>query len=181
MFEVHDGKYLAKLITFYGGGNFEDVLKVIESSAEKIWLDGSQGVSYGNINRIDATESTGDNQLVGNANNNEIRAGSGNNLLWGQGGNDTLFGGSGINTFFYGLNEGNDVIYNSTLTDKINLYNVSLSDIVSAKEIGDNFLIEISGGEALRIVGENGAANFTLSDGSSYTYNRENKTWTQNE
>ncbi|MBQ9486392.1 MAG: hypothetical protein IJU91_01130 [Selenomonadaceae bacterium] len=170
-----------KGVNFYGGGNFEDVLKVIESSAENIWLDGSQGVSYGNINSIDATESTGDNQLAGNANDNEIRAGSGNNLLWGQGGNDTLFGGAGTNTFFYGLNEGNDVIYNSALTDKINLYNVSLTDIVSAKEIGDNLLIEMSGGETLRIVGENGASNFTFSDGSSYTYNRENNTWTQNE
>ena len=167
-------------VNFYGGGNFSDVLKVIDSESRNIWLDGSQGVSYSNINNIDASEATGNNQLAGNEIDNEIRAGSGNDLLWGAGGNDTLFGGDGDNTFYYGVNEGNDIIYNSVLSDKINLYNVSLSDIVSAKEIGDNFLIDMVDGSSLRIVGQDGASNFTLSDGSSYTYNRENNTWTQN-
>ena len=168
-------------VTFYSGGNFSDVLKVIENDAKNIWLDGSQGVGFSNINNIDASESTGDNQLAGNSSDNEIRAGSGNDLLWGgSGGNDELYGGSGTNTFFYGLNEGNDIIFNSALSDRINLYNVSLSDIVSAKEIGDNFLIDMLDGGSLRIVGQNGASNFTLSDGSSYTYNRENHTWVSN-
>ena len=169
-----------KGVNFYSGGNFSDVLKVVESDPINIWLDGSQGVGYSNINNIDASESTGESQLVGNTSDNEIHAGSGISSLWGgNGGNDELYGGAGINTFFYGVNEGNDIIYNSASTDTVDLYNVSLSDIVSAKEIGDNLLINMLDGGSLRIVGQNGASNFILADRSQYSFNRSNQTWTQ--
>ncbi len=167
-------------VDFYSGGNFSDMLKVVEDAPREIYLNGERGVTYVNINDIDASESTGDNQLVGNSSDNEIHAGSGNTLLWGGGGNDSLFGGSGFNTFWYGVNEGHDIIYNSNLDDTINLHNVSLSDIVFAKEIGDNMLINMADGGSLRIVGQNGASHFNLADGSSYTYDRETHTWTQN-
>ena len=166
-------------VNLYSGSDHEDTLKLTTYDAKNIWLDGSQGVTYANINNIDAREASGDNQLAGNAEDNKIRAGSGNDLLWGAGGNDELYGGSGDNTYYYGVNEGSDVIYNSVATDKVDLYNVSLTDIVSANEVGQNFVLNMAGGESLTIVGQNGASNFRLSDNSEYHYSREDHSWTK--
>lgn len=166
-------------VNFYNGGNFDDKLRVIENVSRNIHLDGSLGVIFSGINNIDATDSSGDNELFGNSENNEIRSGNGNDSLWGQGGNDILYGGTGSDTFIYGVNEGNDVIFNSSESDNINLWNVSLSDIVSTVEIGDNFVINMTDGNSLRIVGENGASNFMLGDKSAYHYDRTTHAWTQ--
>ena len=156
-----------------------NVLRVNETSSTSIFLDGSLGTLFNNINNIDAGESTGDNELVGNSEDNEIHSGSGNDRLWGQGGNDKLFGGVGTNTFLYGLNEGNDSIYNSNETDNVNLYNISLTDILSAGEIDDNFVINMVDGNSLSIFGPNGASNFVLGQGPTYHYDRATHTWSQ--
>lgn len=169
-------------VNFYSGGSQTDVLIVTAAESKNIWLNGAQGVLYENINDIDATSARGNNQLVGNHTSNKISAGNGNDSLWGGDGNnadDTLIGGAGENTFLYGVNEGNDVIVNSASTDSINLYNVSLSDIVSAGERGTDFVVNMVGGQSLLIKGQNGASNFILSDSSAYSYNRENHSWTQ--
>lgn len=164
-------------VNFYGGGNLGNVLRVNETSSTSIFLDGSLGTLFNNINNIDAGESTGDNELYGNGADNEIHAGNENNRLWGQGGNDILFGSSGLTTFLYGLNEGNDVIFNSGESDNVNLHNVSLTDILSARELGDNFIISMADGSSLNIIGQNGASNFTFGDNSSYHYDRATHSW----
>lgn len=166
-------------VHYLGSKEHTDVLNVSTYESKKIHLDGSTGIIYDNINNIDASASHGDNELYGNSGDNEIRAGSGNNLLWGSSGNDTLFGGSGNDTYFYGVNEGNDVIFNSVATDKVDLYNVSLFDIVSANEVGQDLVIGMVGGESLTVVGQNGASKFVLSDRSAYNYNRESHSWTK--
>lgn len=165
-------------INFYSGGEHLDTLKVSTYDSKNIWLDGSQGILYSNIDNIDASDSYGDNQLAGNSGNNTIQAGNGNDLLWGQAGDDILIGGAGQDTFYYGVNEGNDVIRQSVSTDKVNLYNVSLTDIVSADVVGQNFVVNMAGGESLVIEGENGASNFVLADKSEYHYNRYDNSWT---
>ena len=169
-------------VTYYAGGEHEDVLNVTNYESRNIWLDGSRGVRYSNINNIDATESQGNNQLVGNRGDNEIYAGQGNDSLWGGSGDgdDVLYGGAGDNTYFYGRNNGNDTIVNSVSTDSVNLFNVSLRDIVSANEVGQDFVINMAGGQSLTIQGQNGASNFILSDKSSYNYNRETHRWSRN-
>ena len=89
-----------------------------------------------------------------------------------------LYGsGSGGNTYLYGLNEGNDVIYNSVSTDSVYLHNVSISDISNFYEDSEDLVISTYSGDSLRIVGQNGASNFMLSDQSSYSYNRQSHTW----
>lgn len=166
-------------VHYLGSSEHTDVLNVSTYDSKQIHLDGSTGTVYDNINNINASSSSGNNELYGNSGNNEIRAGSGNDKLWGSGGDDVLYGGSGDNTYLYGVNEGNDVIYNSVATDKVDLYNVSLTDIVSANEVGQDFVINMAGGESLKIVGQNGASNFVLSDRSAYNYNRESHSWTR--
>ena len=113
-------------VIFYSGGEHINVLNVANyQQGKNIWLDNSAGVSYNNINNIDASTSTGNNTLAGDSGNNQITAGNGNDLLWGGLGadSDTSIGG-GDNTYFYGNNNGNDVIVNSVATDKIDLYDV---------------------------------------------------------
>ncbi len=166
-------------VHYIGSSEHTDVLNVSTYDSKQIHLDGSTGTIYENINNINASSSNGDNELYGNSGNNEIRAGSGNDKLWGAGGDDVLYGGFGENTYLYGVNEGNDVIYNSVATDKVDLYNVSLTDIVSADEVGQDLVINMAGGESLTIVGQNGASNFVLSDRSAYNYNRESHSWTK--
>lgn len=172
-FKYEDG------ISVYVGGSRSNVLEVETDRRESIEINLADSI-YQNINQIDATTSRGSNKLFGNTNDNEIRAGKGNDKLWGgKGGNDLLYGGAGDNTFYYGVREGNDTIYNSVSSDKINLYNVSLSDIVSAGEVGQDFVVNMASGESLTIKGKNGASNFVLSDHSAYSYSRESHTWTQ--
>ncbi len=166
-------------VNYYSGGSRSNVLDVTSYESVAVHLDGSAGVLYDNINKIDATTSYGNNELFGNSNSNEIRAGNGNDKLWGGGGNDLLYGGSGQNTFLYGVHEGNDVIYNSVSSDRVDLYNVSLTDIVSAGEVGQDFVVNMAGGESLTIKGQNGASNFILSDRSAYSYSRESHSWTR--
>ncbi|MBQ7630612.1 MAG: hypothetical protein IJS81_10445 [Selenomonadaceae bacterium] len=167
-------------VNFYSGGSYSNVLNVTSYESVTVHLDGSAGVLYNNINKIDASTSRGNNELFGNSGNNEIRAGKGNDALWGgNGGNDNLFGGEGQNTFFYGVHEGNDTIYNSVSTDRVNLYNISLTDIVSAGEVGQDFVIGMASGESLTIKGQNGASNFVLSDSSAYSYSRASHSWTK--
>ena len=167
-------------VNYYSGGSRANVLDVTSYESVTVHLDGSAGVLYDNINTIDATSSYGNNELFGNSNNNEIHAGNGNDRLWGgKGGNDLLYGGAGQNTFYYGVHEGNDTIYNSVSSDKISLYNVSLSDIVSAGEVGQDFVVNMASGESLTIKGQNGASNFVLSDQSAYSYSRQSHTWTK--
>ena len=142
---------------------------------------GFDNVLYDNINNINAASSTGNNTLAGNSSNNQITGGYGQDSLWGGMGadSDTLIGGNGNNTYFYGNNNGNDVIVNSVATDSINLYDVSLTDIVSANEVGSDFVVNMRGGNSLVIQGQQGASNFTLSDQTSYNYNRQSHTWTR--
>ena len=173
-FEYVDG------VHYLGSSEHMDVLNVNTYDSKNIALDGSTGIIYDNINAINASGSYGNNTLYGNAGDNEIRAGYGSNQLWGGAGNDALYGGGGAqDTYLYGVNEGSDVIYNSVATDKVDLYNVSLTDIVSANEVGQNFVLNMAGGESLTIVGQNGASNFRLSDNSEYHYSREDHSWTK--
>lgn len=173
-FEYVDG------VHYLGSSEHMDVLNVNTYDSKNIALDGSTGIVYDNINAINASGSYGNNTLYGNAGDNEIRAGVGSNKLWGGVGNDALYGGGGAqDTYLYGVNEGNDVIYNSVSSDKVDLYNISLTDIVSANEVGHDFVLNMAGGESLTIVGQNGASNFRLSDNSEYHYSREDHSWTK--
>lgn len=162
-------------VSYIGSSKQKDTVNITAEYSKTIDLNNAQ---YVNIDNIDARNSQGVNQLIGNGGNNQIYASSGDALWGGIGGNDELFGsGTGDNTFYFGVNEGNTIVYNSTSNDKINLYNVSLSDIVSASEVDDNFVLNMNNGESLTIIGKTGASNFILSDGSAYKYDRNNHTW----
>lgn len=60
---------------------------------------------------------------------NAIVGGTTGDQLWGRAGADSLVGGNGNDVFWYGLNEGNDVVNNASKDDVVYLYNVNSADV----------------------------------------------------
>ena len=117
--------------------------------------------------------------IGGNNTSNEILTGSGGSSLWGGvGGNDTLIGGSGEDNFFYGKNDGKDVINNSTSNDSINLYDVRLSDITSVSYGLNSISVNLNSGGSLKINDTgNLSSKFILADGTKWQFNHSNSQW----
>ena len=133
--------------------------------------------AYSGLNHVDnsANATSSGSILRGNAGANVLQAsatGTGDQL-WGRAGDDTLVGGAGQDTFWYGANEGNDVITTSLIAsgDKIMLYtamapaeatvNVAGADLVIAMGSGS---LTLTNGAAL--VNDTGGV-FKLAGGQS--------------
>ena len=151
-----------------------------DGNSHDIRLDGSNGVSYLYIANINASGSSGNDTLYGNAGSNEIRAGSGNSTLWGgqyDGTADILIGGDGVDTFLVGKNDGNDVIQSSSYNDVINLYDVSLSEISTSTD-ENNIYLSLNNGSQITIQNsDNLSSAVWTSDGGRYRYNRSSSSW----
>lgn len=161
---------------FQLGGN--GTLNVTGSGQNNVWLDGSQGKSFSGINNIKAT-GNGQNILAGNSANNSIVSGSGNSSLWGGAGNnsDTLIGGNGTDMFWYGKNDGEDIINNASSSDVVNLYDVRLQDITAATTFGKKTSLTFNTGKHLQINStENLSPTFKLADGS-WKFNHSSRQW----
>lgn len=165
-------------VNLFMGGSPDNTLKIADARKNMIWLDGRFGQSYYEITNIDASTSTGDNQLAGADNTNiNIVGGGGNSSLWGGNGrysDDTLTGGSGAETFFFGQYEGNDIIIGATADDTINLFNISMSDVTSTESIkGGITTISFRDGDfSLQLQSTTGAPTFMFADGSKWTYDK---------
>ena len=95
-----------------------------------------------------------------------------------KGGNDTLVGGGGKNTFFYGKNDGMDILNSVKETDVVWLYDVNLDDIIAASVANNEISIEFNTGSTVKVNNSSQTTNtFTLADGSSWRYNRASKSW----
>ena len=163
-------------VTFIGSNEHEDTLNV-STYDKSVDLRGNQYISVDNIDARNYSNTYSQRQLTGNSANNKIYGAAGN-TLWGEQGNDELYGsGVGGNTYLYGVNEGNDIIYQSTASDHVDLYNVSLSDIHSYGYDGNSLRLNMYNGDSLTVVGSDGASNFILADRSEYSYNRSTDTW----
>ena len=166
-------------INVFLGSSSNNTLKVDGSRANMIWLDGSHGQDFPGITDIDASESTGNNQIAG-ANNRTVNiiGGAGASSLWGGSGqaNDTLTGGDGAEMFFYGRYEGDDIIIGASGTDTINLYNVSLSEVTGFEALSGGMKISFAnGGYNLTLQQYSDSPTFSFADGSNWAY--ENKNW----
>ena len=140
----------------------------------RIYLDGRTGDVYKGITNIDV--SAGSRlELAGDASNNRIiYRGTGTASLYGGLGNDTMTGSKdGMNRFFFGRSDGNDVITNSTVNDKVMLYDVALEEVVSAKETNGTMRIALKSGARLAIQNFDAKSvhDFTLATGDTWVYN----------
>ena len=140
----------------------------------RIYLDGRTGDVYKGITNIDV--SAGNRlELAGDASNNRIiYRGTGTASLYGGLGNDTMTGSKdGTNRFFFGRSDGNDIITNSTVNDKVMLYDVALEEVVSAKETNGTMRIALKSGARLAIQNFDAKSvhDFTLATGDTWVYN----------
>ena len=111
---------------------------------------------------------------------NTIYAGNAGSYLWGNSGNvtDVLIGGAGDDTFFVGKRDGNDAIQNASSADNVNLYDVSLSDIMFTAEDNGTLGIAFNTGNVITIQStDNLSAKINLADGNSYRFNHATKSW----
>ncbi|MBR1647530.1 MAG: hypothetical protein IJ685_12250 [Selenomonadaceae bacterium] len=163
-------------------GNYNDGTTVYVIGANRGFVDLNNTGFYGTAVNIDATNSTGENNLSGNLAANIILGGMGDNTLWGGAdfANDILVGGTGEDDFFYGKSEGSDSIINASANDEIHLYDVTLSDIVATASDGLSVGILLSTGNVLTVSGTDiASAEFKLANGVGYQYNYLSKTWAQ--
>ena len=140
----------------------------------RIYLDGRTGDYYKGITNIDVDRGNR-LELAGDAANNRITySGRGTASLYGGLGNDTMTGSKdGTNRFFFGRSDGNDVITNSTVNDKVMLYDVALEEVVSAKETNGTMRIALKSGARLAIQNFDAKSvhDFTLATGDTWVYN----------
>ena len=121
-----------------------------------------------------------DNTLAGDANSNTIIGGAGTTNLWGGAGNvaDNLIGGSGENIFWFGKGDGADKITNAKSNDTVKLYDINLSDIISADVQNKNISVVTSSGANLSInFTDNLSSKINLADGSTWQFNNSAKNW----
>lgn len=159
-------------------GNVRDKVVDFRDSAGNVLAKAYAANASG---KIDGRGYAGYQFIVGvNGGANEIYAGSSGSTLWGNSGNtsDVLTGGDGNDTFYVGKNDGNDTINNASESDNVNLYDVSLSEIVRATESNGTFDIGLSNGNTIKVQGnDNLSSKFTLGDGSSWRFNRTTRAW----
>jgi Ca2+-binding RTX toxin-like protein len=101
-----------------------------------------------------------------------LNGGAGDDAIWGGSGstnNDSLIGGLGVDTYFYGLDQGADIIaagtnsYNGNALDKVKLYDVALSQVAAA----------LSGNDMVfTVTGTSGNGTLTLQDWNNGTINK---------
>ena len=91
-----------------------------------------------------------------------------------------LAGGKGHNDFYFGKENGHDLITNFNEGDDIDFFNVSLADIQAAGVQEGNMGILLKDGSSLTMqnYSNQGNASFHLTD-SSWSYNKETSSWVQ--
>ena len=150
-----------------------------------IWLNNDRNYSsntfLGDIKYVNASGIEGQSTLVGNSNNNYMIASSENSSMWGgqDATNDTLVGGAGADVFWYGKNEGSDVIQNVDGSDTVNLYDASLADLGAIDVTSNTVTIAIKDStNVLRVQGNITGTGFRMSDGTTYAVDG-NRNWYQ--
>ena len=146
---------------------------------ENSTIDLSSGM-YGTAVNISAAYSYAFNALYGNYASNAILAGVGPTYLWGgqDTASDVLVGGWSYDVFYYGKNEGFDMIQNASSVDNVNLYDSTLSDIVATYYDGVTLSLQFNTGNFLNVgCTDYVSPVFILSDGSAYTFNRATYSW----
>ena len=168
-------------VTAYMGQNSTDTLVVSGSDNLELWMDGGSGAFFNSIDVVDASSATGNVGLAGKDGSESLVGGSGQNSLWGgTAGNDTLQGGSGTTNFYFGKGNGSDVVITSSTDDMVMAYDISLSDVAGWTTNGNNDMVAtLTDGSKLTVSSSSGVSNYQLSDGSQWTYDHNNKTWSQ--
>lgn len=154
-----------------------------------ILLDGGSSTTFAlnsdyyigsSVTKFDAAGSTGNLVIVGGkTTKNELIGGEGDDLIYGGGAsNDTMQGNEGSNTFFYGANDGKDVIENITDEDTINLYSGNLVDL-GYNEDKNAYIFTFEGGNTLTVNGDLAEGTMVQYAGATFVYQQDDHTFIQ--
>ena len=177
--EISDDDFVLKsssgALTIENGRN-----KVIDFS-DSYGNTGLYAYVAGNAGVVDGRAFVNFEIIVGAENkSNSLIAGIGGSNLWGGVGfsADILTGNLGFDNFTIGKNEGNDHIANAAQDDVVDLYDVSLSDIVATSENNGTLAFAFNTGNTVIIQStETLSAKINLADGLSFRFNHANKSF----
>jgi Ca2+-binding RTX toxin-like protein len=142
------------------------------------YVSSSTLAATASFSTFSATETSAGFTATGNSLDNTITGGAGNDRLSGGGGNDILTGGDGADTYFFGLGDKKDTIYNGdagTSPDRLVFEaGIDEDDLWFARDGGDLLVtVRGTGGTDSIVVKDwysdssNRLSRFELSDGSS--------------
>lgn len=150
-----------------------DATTLVLNGANNKWGLTSAALVDKTVKNIDMNGSSADFILVGSAATaNTITGGTGTNWLNGGGASkDTLVGVTGsTDNFYFGKEDGNDIIENLGAEDKVNLYDIATTDIAAVKVNDSKTVITLKNDSKLTINGGlTDGATFVLTDGT-YVY-----------
>ena len=150
-----------------------DATTLVLNGANNKWGLTSAALVDKTVKNIDMNGSSADFILVGSAATaNTITGGTGTNWLNGGGASkDTLVGVTGsTDNFYFGKEDGNDIIENLGAEDKVNLYDIATTDITDVKVNDSKTVITLKNDSKLTINGGlTDGATFVLTDGT-YVY-----------
>ena len=150
-----------------------DATTLVLNGANNKWGLTSAALVDQTVKNIDMNGSSADFILVGSAATaNTITGGTGTNWLNGGGASkDTLVGVTGsTDNFYFGKEDGNDIIENLGAEDKVNLYDIATTDIAAVKVNDSKTVITLKNDSKLTINGGlTDGATFVLTDGT-YVY-----------
>ena len=106
---------------------------------------------YGDAGNDNLYGGNGDDTLIGGAGNDTLDGNDGNDVLDGGAGDDNLYGGYGNDTYLFGFGDGHDYIEDNRGTNVIKLKADVTAEDVTFERIGDDLVLSLSDGSALRI------------------------------
>ena len=171
----------------YFGGNKADTLEVassFEGNSVDIRLNNTLDQTYSSIEGVDAHAYEGNAFISGSDEASEVLVGAqGNTTLWGGLGaaGDTLVGTSGSETdFFFGQNNGADVITSSDSDDKVVFYDFANTDLTAIDTSGNQLKFTFNDGSSLQVqnYSSNSVQTFEFNN-SKWTYDNSTKEFTQ--
>lgn len=172
-----EANYLAATVA--GGATVNVSSALNEKTA--IWLDNRGDKWFSdNFTVIDASNSTAEVTLAGDAKSNTIYGGAGNASLWGGSGSagDLLVGGTARNSFYYEQGNGADTISGANDGDVINLFDTSLENITNANITSGGVTLEFNNGGSIQ-VNSNAAVDYRLADGTTFNADHNTGKWVQ--
>ena len=153
--------------TDYIGGKGIDTINATGGEVN-LWMDGSRGKSFGNIEVINAAGNTENVTIAGGEGKNTLVGGTGDASLWGGVGSaDDVLIGNGQTDFFYNMGGGNDSIAGHS-GDTVDLFDMQLSDFTG---------IELDTANRRVILSTTAGHNVTISGGVD-TFKVGGQTWT---
>jgi Ca2+-binding RTX toxin-like protein len=148
-------------VSFNGAGGSDDFTGGAGADIFIGGADGDTGDGGGGNDQLSG--GAGSDTLFGDAGDDQLVGGDAADTLAGGPGNDTLLGGNGDDLFVFNLGDGAETITDFSEGpgpgDVIDLVGFSFTDVseLSISDAGIDLLIDLGGGDSIRLVGKAGA------------------------